>query len=374
MSVYVPAAPMMPLGALVGRRRRAAAARFGPGASLHANGRAALAAGLRLLAPIGIRRVWLPAYVCRSVLDPILACGLEPALYDIDARLEPCWARVAPRAGDAFLLVHYFGLCGPQSDALRFCAQHKVVLIEDCAHGLFDPSADAAMGGAGAIAIYSLRKTLPVPDGGVLRRNDPGLPAPPPLGRPPAPSLKRVLVMLAERVVRGVGVDPLAWRARVRALAGTTDPGPTPRPGDDRGPSWLTLRLLETLDWEPRIAARRSAYARTVALLGGSPGVEIPLPELPAGGVPLGLPLRVEDPSRVCMALRAHGVGASQWPGADGLPDVDPGAFPGAAEWVERGILLPVHEDLRDRELVAMARAVRAVAPASRGPAIAGRA
>ncbi len=212
----------------------------------------------------------------------------------------------------------------------------------------------------GEIAIFSLRKQLPVPDGGVLRVNAPTLHVPPSRGGECQPSLRRVAVMVAERVVFATGRNPLVWKSRLRGIAGTTDPCAVPLAEMDSGPSWLTLRLLRAVAWDARLSAKRHAYRLAVGCLAGMPGLEIPFPEPDAGSVPLGLPVRVDDPATVGAALRARGIGASQWPGAEHLPGVDLVAFPGTCDWMARGLLLPAHEDLSGLHSLHMADAVRA--------------
>jgi hypothetical protein len=105
-----------------------------PGARLFARGRFALFEGLRVLAEVrGVRRLWAPAYLCRPVVDVARAVGLEIVLYDVDERLEPRWATVAPVRGDALLALHYFGLALPRRPLQEFCTAHDMPLVEDCA-------------------------------------------------------------------------------------------------------------------------------------------------------------------------------------------------------------------------------------------------
>jgi len=59
------------------------------GAEAHffGNGREALFAGLSLLKSKGLERLWLPAYLCRSVEPAISGLRLSREFYDVDEDL-----------------------------------------------------------------------------------------------------------------------------------------------------------------------------------------------------------------------------------------------------------------------------------------------
>jgi hypothetical protein len=73
---------------------------------------------------------------------------------------DPGAIRVEPTAGDVVLSVNFFGL----RDA-RFAHAHGHDVIEDHSH---DPWSSWAKHSRATFAIASLRKTLPIPDGGIL--------------------------------------------------------------------------------------------------------------------------------------------------------------------------------------------------------------
>ena len=68
----------------------------------------------------------------------------------------------------AMIVVHYFGLPQPMTAIRRFCDEHRIALIEDCAHALFGQTDDQPIGSTGDYAIASLAKFLPTTDGGCL--------------------------------------------------------------------------------------------------------------------------------------------------------------------------------------------------------------
>lgn len=125
------------------------------------NARSALHALWEALRPA---RIWLPAYVCQEVA----AAGprsCASAFYPLDAGLHPDvrWLAENLSASDHVLAVDYFGR--PPSDAFigLVRARPDVTWIEDRAHAL-----DTGTQPWGDWVLYSPRKLLGVPDGGIL--------------------------------------------------------------------------------------------------------------------------------------------------------------------------------------------------------------
>jgi len=59
-------------------------------------------------------------------------------------------------------------LPGPVQEAIRCVPRKGLLLIEDCAQALLSKFGESPLGSFGDVAIFSIRKTLPVPDGGAL--------------------------------------------------------------------------------------------------------------------------------------------------------------------------------------------------------------
>lgn len=110
---------------------------------------------------VGAKRVLLPDYICNSVIKAVADSGAEVKTYRLDDWLYP--KDLPPVLGDGcFLLyVNYFGLCqGNIHRLLKDIPSTK--LIVDNSQALFSPPTDALA------TIYSVRKFVGVPDGGLL--------------------------------------------------------------------------------------------------------------------------------------------------------------------------------------------------------------
>jgi len=115
--------------------------------------------------------VWLPAFICDTVIYLLEAYNIKVSYYPITNSLEPNWNKLnylAFSEGDIFLLVHYFGFQMPTHTAIEFCKTNKLHMIEDCAHSIVPSIENESIGTHGDAAIFGLRKALPVPHGGFL--------------------------------------------------------------------------------------------------------------------------------------------------------------------------------------------------------------
>ncbi len=128
-------------------------------------GRHAIAAAAKECLGVGAR-LWLPQYFCSHTGNAISDAGIRTAVYvDHPLRAEPDWSTLQPSPGDAVLFVNYFGVRGQEPFLAWQEAHRHVAVIEDQSH---DPFSAWAHQSRAAFAIASLRKTIPIPDGGML--------------------------------------------------------------------------------------------------------------------------------------------------------------------------------------------------------------
>jgi hypothetical protein len=313
---------------------------------LFARGRFALYEGLRLLKKVrGLRRLWLPALLCNPVLEAVAAAGVGTALYDIDEQLGPRLVALTPQPGDGLLVVHYFGLL---QNLQTLGTLQRLPLVEDCAHLLPAAGSPGWPAARGDIAVFSLRKPLPVPAGGLLMMNDPelarALPVRPGLGVGDVRTLVKFILMIVERVAVAAGWNVLPFKDRLPVV----DARPlddTVRPGDEydrlQRASFLIPMILRYVDGESVVRWRREGYHRIAEHAAVIPGVRVPVPEAPPGSVPEALPIWVAEPARVARRLRDVGVEAMRWPGAEQIA-IDERSYPGATAWLNHGLCLPL--------------------------------
>jgi len=132
------------------------------GAVKFQSGRAALHA---VLESARVRRVLLPAYICDSVIQAITDAGAAFEYHSLDDSLYPTGLPSSLPRASAVLYVNYFGLCDANVGPLMQEVSHNQLIIDN-AHALLAPPTDSLA------TIYSPRKFVGVPGGGMLVTSD----------------------------------------------------------------------------------------------------------------------------------------------------------------------------------------------------------
>lgn len=131
---------------------------FFPSANYYADGRHAL---IDLYRSQGWQRLWVPEYFCYDVIASLKEAGLELVFYvDYPGNNDNDNLNHNFKAGDALLRVNYFGM-----RSYRGVDKLNIPVVEDHTHDLIG---GWAINSHADWCIASLRKTLPVPEGGML--------------------------------------------------------------------------------------------------------------------------------------------------------------------------------------------------------------
>lgn len=131
---------------------------FHQGALQYQSARAAFAALLQNMPEVS--RVWMPAYICDSMLAPIEFSGKECLFFHIDEKFNIA-TDIQLQKNDLLLYVNYFGICRSAVHRVLEKFNREQVII-DCSQAFFDAPYDCLA------TIYSPRKFFGVPDGGLM--------------------------------------------------------------------------------------------------------------------------------------------------------------------------------------------------------------
>ncbi len=325
--------------------------------------------------------VLLPAYGCESVVQPFREAGIDVRFYPVnrDLEVDPERIRTLARGCGAIQVIHYFGF--PANPALFDLG---VPVLEDAVQALLSPWARVR----GQWAIASLRKFLPVPDGGLLvssRAFDPpALPEArvldPPTAAPPGPDRelsdvygRKLLARMAKFRARRDG-DVDAWWGAAADLELTEeelDERIVPR-----AMSRWSRAAVQGLDLARMAARRRKNYRTLFGLLFGrdpSSGAGPDRPDagaprtlslrplfddLPESVVPYGLPILSERRDALMEYLVDQDIYTVihwQLP-----PEIRRDDFPDSWWLFDRILTLPIDHRYGEVEMRAIARAVRA--------------
>lgn len=118
----------------------------------------------------------VPEYFCAETEEEYRDDNLQIIRYPITKYFDPEWDAVKElfsgekkRHIDLFLFVHYFGQYHDLNRARTFCDNNQTILIEDCAHALYDYG---KVGQKGDFVLFSPHKLIPIPDGAIIRCNE----------------------------------------------------------------------------------------------------------------------------------------------------------------------------------------------------------
>lgn len=128
------------------------------GAVLLADGRQCIVV---LICQYGWKRIWMPDYFCYEVIETIKEqTGIEVRFYEDNPLCEGEVENLPYEEGDVLLRMNFFGMRGQRSNKKIPCP-----VIEDHSH---DPFGHWALYSDADWCISSIRKILPLPEGGMM--------------------------------------------------------------------------------------------------------------------------------------------------------------------------------------------------------------
>lgn len=118
-------------------------------------------------------KVLLPGFICKELLAVVYSLGAIPLYYQVNPELALSVSSVRLPLAKVVIAVNYFGFPQDITPFKEYCNRTGAVLIEDNAHGLFSKDSEGRfLGTRGDIGIFSLRKTILMPNGAALVIND----------------------------------------------------------------------------------------------------------------------------------------------------------------------------------------------------------
>lgn len=344
--------------------------------------RYALASGVEALGISTDDTVLLPSYNCGVEIDPILRLGIRPVFYkigkdllvDLDDLLNKITSRVK-----AILVTHFLGFPQPIDQIKKICVERNLFLIEDCAHAFLSANNEHHLGSYGDIAIFSLLKTLPVPNGGVLILNNDSLSC---RTQSVKPSLFSTFFYAAELLKyktwgtnRSIKVNLIKFlydgshislsfiRFLLAGLRKYIHPKGLYLVQPDSyffvedlcswGISRLSRKIINGTDFENIKAIRRKNFEYLLNHFLKNGRGTLPFHELPPGVCPLFFPIILESAEQREMLYRTlKGRGVVTHPWWDRFhPGVPWDEFPDAVYLKKRLFGLPIHQDLTLKHL-----------------------
>ncbi len=348
------------------------------------SGRAAIyQALLQLQLPPG-SSVLVPSYHCPTMVAPVLLAHLSVAYFGLRPdglpNLDTIDAATANRC-KAMLVAHYFGLPKSLAEVRKWCDDHAIALIEDCAHCYFGTAGERPIGAWGDFSTASISKFFPVPEGGILASAHRPI-------RPLelcTPSLKAQFKAWIDVVEMATYYQRLTGLNRALSLlfklknSFLRSPAPVENLPESVAPSMMhssnmgriaqaPLRaalLLKTILPRNRIIRQRQKNFLLYALyFENSPGAKplFPLADIPISHLaPYVFPLWVDDAERIYHALRALKIPVFRWDKIwPGTPQLDGDVGP---LWSQHVLQLLCHQDLSQTDIQRITHALLNLLP-----------
>ncbi|SCY57025.1 DegT/DnrJ/EryC1/StrS family aminotransferase [Microvirga guangxiensis] len=309
----------------------------------------------------------VPAFCCGSEIDPFLAADLKLSFFAIgdDLSPDPASFEKATENASAAMVTHYLGFPADLTFAKDITRYLNIPLIEDCAHALYATQDGNPIGMSSDAAVFSLRKTVALPDGGALylKSGEVGtIPAPPSQEIVRRSTRKLVSLTLRTHPIAVVrAAEDLRRRMKVRRAQSDDskidlpdevqwDLQPFSRSASNLGMSSQALRLFRATDHEFVRASRRRNYLMLEGALKNLKGLRPMVPQLHPGACPLFFPILVDDIASLRKALAKEAVAAKHmWPLLH--PAVPWERFSKERTWKEKLLGLPVHQALQPSDI-----------------------
>jgi len=295
------------------------------------SGRAAIRASLECN---GITHVLMPAYICDSIIKSAVDAGVVVETYELDKFLYPL--NLPHKLPDkyAVIYVNYFGLC--QKNITRLLNEvPNDQLIIDNSHALFSPHTDALA------TIYSPRKFVGLPDGGILRHS--------PLLRitPPTEEDNQSFERMEYLLTRMAYSAREGYAGFDRARNSLSDTHPLAM-------SRLTQRLMKSIAWDKVIERRRENYTIMARMMDALNEMHWALGK---NDVPLCYPLSLTgcEVNKIKNELATHNIfTATYWP--DALQRVKAESMEAAL--IKETLFLPIDQRMEHAQVEAVGKLV----------------
>ena len=325
-------------------------------------GRDALLSGLIALGLQKGDNIIVPAYMCKSTIRPLQDYGFELVFVDIGKDLElPVDVIkkifVKDKPIKVLLIVHYFGLMRNIDEVVKICQKHGVKVVEDASHSFMTQFLRDKDSVKGDIEIFSIRKSLPVVDGGALRINN---------GKynsiktcnsqcvSIAGDIRYLVLRLFEKLATGLGINIYGRlindiKIKLRSKENTEVHDFNVEACQP------SMRLKKYLGNEKYLQIAQHKITNNFNQLSKalqSLGFDLFVESVEDGIIPQAC-IVYDDKGELVDYLRLHGIGAWRWPGEEMPKEVSQNysRYPNANFFDKKMVLIPIHQTLSSKKI-----------------------
>ena len=329
--------------------------------SFYPLGRDALLSGLIAL---GLKKgdgVIIPAYMCNSTIKILKVYGFNLVFIDIEKDLSLSVDNLKKVIEEsqikALLVVHYFGLTQNIDKVVDVCHEYGVKVVEDASHSLLSQFMRDRGSIKGDIEIFSMRKSLPVVDGGALRINNNCYQSAVASNSSCVSiisDVKYLILRLFEKIATGLGVNIYGQlmndiKTKLRSKASNE------ACNLDVESCQVSWQLRKYLSNEKYLQDSRKSIVSNfnqLSLALQKLGFRLLVDSVDKGVIPQACVV-YDDKGGLVDYLRLKGVGAWRWPDEE-MPDEviqHADVYPNAIFFDKKLVLIPIHQSLGVKQI-----------------------
>jgi len=325
-------------------------------------GRIALLSGLTAL---GLKKgdsIIMPAFICQSFIQPLQSFGFNLVFIDIGKSLElpvTVITNIVEKDDSikAILVVHYFGLTQNIDEIANVCQKYKIKIVEDASHSFMSQLFRDRGSIKSDIEIFSMRKSLPVLDGGALRINTENYRLKKSFNSRYASILNDInylIMRFFERLIVAVGVNiygQFVNRIKVK-LRGKLSHEFQEYSTNPHHASWQLKKYLRSEEYlqntKYKITNNFNQLSQTLQDL----GFRLFLKSIKDNIIPQAC-IVFDDRGGMVDYLRLNGIGAWQWPGEEMPQEVAQNyrQYPNTFLFDEKLVLIPIHQSMSNKKI-----------------------
>jgi len=325
-------------------------------------GREALLLGLISLGIQKNNSVIVPAYMCSSTIQPLKEYGFKLVFIDVekDLSLSVAMVKQAIRENSsikALLVVHYFGMTQNIDGIVEACHDYGIKVVEDASHSFMSQLLRDRVDIKGDIEIFSIRKSLPVVDGGALRINNSEY-SPIKTCNSQCVSITddiRYLVLrLFEKLATGLGINiygqlindiKIKLRSKVNAEVHDFNV-------EACQPSMQLKKYLGNEKYLQSVQHKITNNFNQLSKALKSLGFDLFVDSIEDGIIPQAC-IVYDSKGGLTDHLRFHGIGVWQWPGEEMPEEVvqNSSRYPNAILFDKKLVLLPIHQSIGNKQI-----------------------
>jgi len=309
--------------------------------------------------------ILIPSYICNSVIDRLLKNGIPLLYYSVENNFSVNPFKIdgyATKQARAFFIIHYFGIVQNMEAIKEFCDERKILLIEDCAHSFLSEYGGTSIGSWGDFSFFSLRKMVPVPNGGMLKVNNNKYEIK--LGYLRHSAFSKDLKWLLKNLVTYFEFKTGITVRRPSSLNVISENSVESMRNEVQGISRVTEILFGRFNLYEIRKRRLQNFNYLASVLKDIKGLSLPFDALREGPSPMALPVVLVNGGnkRFCSAMNQVGIDVYPWPWLSGemcRQKIKPVLQ--AIELSEKVVLFPIHQNLDRSHLDYMAAHTKAL-------------